>query len=92
MPTKSGKGPFLFFDGATMMSYQLPHKTVESVFCRRQPTPKECLETNKLDVSNSDSTAFSPVIDRHLRNEPDRNLLEIVADNKEVRDKYLTGE
>lgn len=26
-----------------MVSYQVPHKTTEVVFCRRQPIPEECL-------------------------------------------------
>lgn len=27
-----------------MISYQVPHRVVETVFCRRQPPPEECLE------------------------------------------------
>jgi hypothetical protein len=51
VPTKSGTSPFRFFDGSTMASYQVPHKTVESVFCRRHPTPEECFEGYNLDTS-----------------------------------------
>ena len=40
---KSGERPFRYFDGPTMVSYQVPHKTMEAVFCKRQPTPEECL-------------------------------------------------
>jgi len=43
MRTKSGESPFRYFDGPTMVSYQLPHRTMEAVFCRRQPTPEACL-------------------------------------------------
>lgn len=41
--TKSGESPLRYFDGATMASYQVPSRTVENVFCRRQPTPLSCV-------------------------------------------------
>lgn len=40
--TKSGKSPFQYFDGATMLSYQMPSRVIETVFCRQQPMPDEC--------------------------------------------------
>lgn len=40
----SGRNPFLFFDGATMQTYQVPPRQVETNFCRRRPTPHECIE------------------------------------------------
>lgn len=43
--TKSGANPFVHFDGATAVSYQVPPRSFESVFCRRQPTPLECLDS-----------------------------------------------
>ena len=43
MRTKSGTTPFKYFDGPTMVSYQLPPRSMEAVFCRRNPTPEECL-------------------------------------------------
>jgi len=42
--TKSGANPFVYFDGATMFSYQAPPRSIETVFCRRHPTPLECLD------------------------------------------------
>lgn len=42
--TISGANPFLYFDGPTMSSYQAPPRSIETVFCRRQPTPLECLD------------------------------------------------
>jgi hypothetical protein len=42
LQTVDGKSPFLYFDGATMMSYQYPSKQSEVVFCRREPTPEGC--------------------------------------------------
>ena len=50
--TKSGTSPFHYFDGPTMVSYQVPHRAVEAVFCRRQPTPKECRGTYQFDSAN----------------------------------------
>jgi hypothetical protein len=32
--TKSGQNPILYFDGATMLSYQVPSRVVEEVWCR----------------------------------------------------------
>jgi len=42
--TKSGKNPFQYFDGATMVSYQVPPKAMETVYCRQEPMPEECEE------------------------------------------------
>jgi hypothetical protein len=41
--TKSGNNPFVYFDGPTMFSYQIPSKAAEIVFCRDDPTPAECV-------------------------------------------------
>ena len=43
--TKSGREPLRYFDGATMVSYQIPSRTIENVFCRRHPTPLECYDS-----------------------------------------------
>jgi hypothetical protein len=48
--TKSGQSPFHYFNGATMASYQVPSRSVENVFCRRQPVPPSC--TNKTYMYN----------------------------------------
>ena len=42
LPNKEGKSTLKYFDGATMVSYQVPHKAFETVFCRDQPMPEEC--------------------------------------------------
>ena len=42
LKTKSGKPSLKYFDGATMKSYQLPHKAYETVYCREEPTPVDC--------------------------------------------------
>jgi len=41
-PSKSGAPPLKYFDGATMVGYQMPPKQWETVFCRRNPRPKSC--------------------------------------------------
>lgn len=40
--TRSGEPPLMYFDGATMVSYQLPSKRFENVYCRIEPTPVSC--------------------------------------------------
>mmetsp|Transcript_37508 Transcript_37508/g.54881 ORF Transcript_37508/g.54881 Transcript_37508/m.54881 type:complete len:283 (-) Transcript_37508:293-1141(-) len=42
--THSGKSALRFFDGATMMTYQTPHKAQEVVYCRNKPMPAGCDE------------------------------------------------
>ena len=50
-PTVSGASPLKYFDGATMMTYQIPHKIYETVYCRKEPTPDSCLALGSpLDV------------------------------------------
>lgn len=51
LPTVSGKSPLRYFDGATMMMYQIPHKVYETVYCRKVPTPDSCVALGSpLDV------------------------------------------
>eukprot|EP00957_Ditylum_brightwellii_P202014 15328197-Ditylum_brightwellii.AAC.1 len=45
--TYSGKSALRFFDGATMMTYQTPHKAFETKYCRSKPAPQGCSETSK---------------------------------------------
>ena len=40
--TKSRQPVLRFFDGSTMMSYQLPSKTQEVIYCRSVDAPWEC--------------------------------------------------
>lgn len=40
--TKSCTSPFHYFDGATMVSYQVPTKPMEIAHCRQEPIPEEC--------------------------------------------------
>jgi len=41
-PSKSGLPLLKHFDGPVMATYQMPHKAVETVFCRMKPAPEEC--------------------------------------------------
>ena len=48
--TKSGQPTLHYFDGPTMMSYQLPSRSDEIVGCRKLVTPEECKgEYNGID-------------------------------------------
>lgn len=60
MPTQSGKSPFQYFDGATMVSYQQPHKSFEAVFCKRHPVPPECndLRGFRMDRLNAPVSSY----------------------------------
>ena len=56
--TKSGASPFRVFDGPTMVSYQVPHRSTERVFCRRQPTPEECCHLAHSDCLNAAASSL----------------------------------
>ena len=57
--THSHTSPLKFFDGATMGTYQTPHKVFETVYCRKIPVPHECtLMRNKKYFKNTPITAF----------------------------------
>jgi len=53
----SGDSPFSFFDGSTMKSFQVPHKSFEKDYCRRDPVPVDCQVlssyTNYINVPSS---------------------------------------
>jgi hypothetical protein len=62
-----------------MVSYQIPPKAMEAVFCRREPTPEECLNGERAFGENTNVTPddlsgeshqgrsiFNPAADRHL--------------------------
>ena len=42
LPDKEGKSTLTYFDGATMVSYQAPHRVFETIFCRESPMPVDC--------------------------------------------------
>lgn len=59
LPTKDGKSPLKYFDGATMSSYQVPHKAFETVFCRESPMPEECEYYKGYDPEDKHAPASS---------------------------------
>ena len=67
LPTKDGKSSLRYFDGATMMSYQIPEKTFEDVHCRQQTKPHDCLGGSIQGLSSAfnASSAYNPVFERH---------------------------
>jgi len=58
--SKSGAPVFKYFDGATMQFFQMPSKRFETVFCRKEPTPPECLEWRGFDpeIENAGISSF----------------------------------
>ena len=66
LPTKTGKSSLRYFDGATMKSYQVPHRAFEDIYCRQQDMPVECkvepFEHGELNISS----VYSPVFERHF--------------------------
>ncbi len=49
--TRSGRPALSFFDGPTMVGYQVPHKAFETVYCRSEVEPWECGEYRGIDPS-----------------------------------------
>ena len=70
LPTKTGKSSLRYFDGATMKSYQLPHRAFEDIYCRQQDMPEECgykkLRFGNDKTFNVSSSVYSPVFERIL--------------------------
>lgn len=58
--SKSGAPLLRYFDSATMKSYQVPHKVFETVFCRKEPTPEECVNNRgfRMDRVNAPVSSF----------------------------------
>ena len=57
--TKLGAPSLLHFDAATMISYQIPSKSFESIYCRQDDEPEECEDyygfwpdTNNIPISH----------------------------------------
>jgi hypothetical protein len=66
LPTKDGKSSLRYFDGATMKSYQLPHRTFEDIYCRQQDKPEECKDEHLGRGELNVSSVYSPVFERHF--------------------------
>jgi hypothetical protein len=58
--TKSGESILRYFDGATMASYQVPPRSVESVFCHRLPTPSSCID-NEFNLLYNPEVPNAPI-------------------------------
>ena len=57
--SKSGKPLLQYFDGNTMSGYHNPPKAMETVYCRTEPTPKECLFDKQLKNQITTTTTSS---------------------------------
>jgi S-adenosylmethionine decarboxylase proenzyme len=60
VPTRSGSTPFLYFDGASMMTYQFSSRIAKEIFCRNDPAPHFCEEGHEFipDLPNAPISAF----------------------------------
>jgi len=52
--TTAGKSPLVYFDGATMQTYQYPSRAVEVVFCRTMPEAFGCNREHGIDPGIKD--------------------------------------
>ena len=53
--THSGAPPLSYFDSAQMKAYRYPHKGFETVYCRKDPMPHNCVpELRRPDIPKSD--------------------------------------
>jgi hypothetical protein len=93
--THSGTSPFRIFDGSTMVSYQMPPKALETVFCRQEPTPETCLNCENAFCENSNAmpddlsgkshqgtSIFNPAADRHLTHTGSMSIGDIMVSDE----------
>ena len=88
LPTKDGKSSLRYFDGATMMSYQIPEKTFEDVHCRQQTKPHDCPEDSIQGLSSAfnASSAYNPVFERHANHQvPIQSMIAAINDQYELK-------
>ncbi len=79
--THSGKQALLYFDASIMMSYQLPDKVYENVYCRL-PGRHECMaawvmiKNHTMDVENIDNgEVFNPLYERNMLHSEPKDIL-----------------
>ena len=65
----SGESSLRYFDGATMLGYQLPSKGFEAVHCRQENVPEDCGRdfNENMDIisDSSNTTVYNPILERH---------------------------
>lgn len=67
--SRSGKTLLKHFDGPTMLTYQMPSKAVETVYCRRDDSPWECVEYSGFDSEMMDINKSSLEVKKSLQGE-----------------------
>ena len=90
LPTKDGKSSLRYFDGATMMSYQIPEKTFEDVYCRQQTKPHDChggsIQGLSSAFNSSSASAYNPVFERHANHQvPIQSMIVAGNDQNELK-------
>ena len=84
--THSGKSALKYFDGATMMSYQLPSKAFEAAYCKEDPVPDSCKILNEgntiigQSVRRSRQNPFNIYLDRHTYESSDGDMNGLFCD------------
>lgn len=76
--TVSGKPALIHFDGSTQVSYQMPPRAWETLYCRREPMPFEC-NYRGLDITK-DAYNFDP----ENEDESDFEIEMVTVDGEEV--------
>lgn len=74
-----------------MASYQVPHRTMEAVFCKRTPTPKECLSGGS-DFATELPNVRSPSFEVKHSNTGDKADLGLFTDVDIKEDSYISAE
>lgn len=60
--TTAGKSPLLYFDGATMQTYQYASRSDEVVYCRTVPNAYGCSQTHGIDPKIKEIPSASLVL------------------------------
>ncbi len=96
--THSGQPALKYFDGATMMSYQMPSKAFEAAYCRNDPMPDSCksVKVEKKVVAQSvrrrRQNPFDVYLDRHAYEHGDEaNLNSFFCDYLYYNEESLKG-
>ena len=94
--TNSGKPTLLSFDAPTMIGYQVPTKSDQVVYCRKEATPWDCNEHIEVDqdlvkagMNAVGRPAYSPVFERRLRHTLDSGAKEAMKSS--VIDRISTA-
>jgi len=87
LSSKSGLPLLKYFDGATMAAYRVPHKGLEAVYCRKVPTPIECLAVDNIHKKQLRNIKKKVIVLVHMGT----SIPLVLDQEKEYVDKILQG-